>query len=615
MRKAAAVTPSRRSLRQAADDRVAARHPPFLGRSRIAHAIRLLRRHSQTKSMSARSSSARRRAIPDAHAPAAYVVTALACLLVLVVLTAPTELGRLTVGTFVTVPLEALLGAGLLLVLPEKPRWVASLVFGVALGLLAIMKLLDMGFSATLAKPFDPAGDWDLLNDAMRFLAGVIGPLSAIGCLAVAVIFCTGLLIVVTRSVQRLTRLAAGRNLAASRGVVVLAALWLSCAIFGTQIVPGIPVASVSSADYVEQRRGPAGTKADGQEAIAANTDIDSFANTPDDELLTALRGKDVVLAFVESYGRSAIEDPEFASQVGAVLDSGNRRLRAAGFESRSAFLTSPTAGGGSWLAHGTLLSGLWIDKQQRYDGLPSSQRLTLTKAFRRAGWRTVGVMPGNDTGWPESASLGYDQVYDAQDMGYHGPKFSWASMPDQFTLLKFQRTERALRDHQPVMAEITLVSSHAPWEPIPRLVNWADVGDGSVFDGMATADDRPEAILTRKPGRVHADYRASIEYSLSSLISYVETYGDDDLVVIFLGDHQPSPIVTGYGVSRDVPITIVARDPAVLPRVSTWGWQPGLRPNSGAPVWRMDAFRDRFLTAFGPQARPVSKPQRASRH
>ncbi len=67
-------------------------------------------------------------------------------------------------------------------------------------------------------------------------------------------------------------------------------------------------------------------------------------------------------------------------------------------------------------------------------------------------------------------------------------------------------------------------------------------------FNTMSAANDPPEAILTRNPMRVRTDYRASIEYSLSSLISYVETYGDDNLVVIFLGDHQPSPIVTGQG-------------------------------------------------------------------
>jgi hypothetical protein len=112
---------------------------------------------------------------------------------------------------------------------------------------------------------------------------------------------------------------------------------------------------------------------------------------------------------------------------------------------------------------------------------------------------------------------------------------------------------------------------------------------------------------LTRNPMRVRTDYRASIEYSLSSLLSYVETYGDDNLVLIFLGDHQPSPIVTGRDASRDVPISIVSRDQSVFDRISQWGWQQGLRPDTQAPVWRMDAFRNQFLTAFGPQTKPIN--------
>ena len=80
-----------------------------------------------------------------------------------------------------------------------------------------------------------------------------------------------------------------------------------------------------------------------------------------------------------------------------------------------------------------------------------------------------------------------------------------------------------------------------------------------------------------------------------------MQTYGDDNLVLVFLGDHQPAAVVTGENASRDVPISIVARDRAVLDRISGWGWQDGLKPGPQAPVWRMDAFRDRFLTAFGP--------------
>jgi hypothetical protein len=109
---------------------------------------------------------------------------------------------------------------------------------------------------------------------------------------------------------------------------------------------------------------------------------------------------------------------------------------------------------------------------------------------------------------------------------------------------------------------------------------------------------------VLRDRTRIRSAYIRSIEYSLSALISYVETYGDDNLVLVFLGDHQPAPIVTGGGASRDVPITIVARDQAVLDRISGWGWQDGLKPSPQAPVWRMNAFRDRFLTAFGPPAR-----------
>ena len=543
--------------------------------------------------------------ITSTHPFAANLVSALACLLVFFELLAPNEFSRLTPGAFVSVPLEALLGVAFLLVLPAKARPVVATLLGLALGLLALMKILDIGFFAILARPFDPVMDWTLFEDGMRFLAGAIGPFAAIGCLAAAVVFSTALLILTARVVRRLTRLFVRRNAAASRAVVVIAVPWLACAILGTQVVPGVRVAAASTAVYLQHR--PAAARPQDRESFAANAAADSFANTPGKELLTGLRGKDVVVVFVESYGRSAIEDPGLAPPVTAVLDAGNRQLRAAGFGSRSGFLTSPTSGGGSWLAHSTLLSGLWIDNQQRYDDFAASQRLTLTSAFRRANWRTVGVMPGNDGPWPQSESLGYDRIYDAEDMGYHGPRFSWATMPDQYTLLRFEHTEYARRDRAPVMAEITLVSSHAPWEPVPRLIKWGDVGDGSVFDGMATADDKPEAILTRNPERVRTDYRTSIAYSLSSLISYVENYGDDKLVLIFLGDHQPSPIVTGPGASRDVPITIVTRDRAVLNRISQWGWQEGLKPRPQAPVWPMDAFRDRFLTAFGSQNAPIS--------
>jgi hypothetical protein len=130
-------------------------------------------------------------------------------------------------------------------------------------------------------------------------------------------------------------------------------------------------------------------------------------------------------------------------------------------------------------------------------------------------------------------------------------------------------------------------------------MVAWGDVGDGSVFDGMPGEGDSPEDVW-RDVDRVKAAYAESVEYSLEALVSFVETYADDDLVLVVLGDHQPAEVVAGSRASRDVPVSVIAHDPAVLDRISGWGWTSGLRPSEDAPVWPMDEFRDRFLTAYG---------------
>jgi hypothetical protein len=321
----------------------------------------------------------------------------------------------------------------------------------------------------------------------------------------------------------------------------------------------------------------------------------DAFRDTPAAELLTALRGKDVLLVLIESYGRAAVEHPALAPTVTPVLDDGTARLAAAGFAARSAYLTSPTVGGGSWLADATLLSGTWVDDQGRYDALAHSDRLTLSSAFGRAGWHTVAVMPGVTQQWAEGVFYGFDEVHPAWDLGYAGPVYSFDSVPDQYVLSFLARTPFP----GPVMAMVPLLSSHAPWSPVPPVLPWATVGDGSAFPRPTEPLAPPEAILDRGVDRVRSDYAHAITYSLETLVSYVETYGDDDLVLVFLGDHQPAPLVTGRSANHDAPISIVARDPVVLARLDPWQWSAGLLPAPDAPVWGMDQFRDRFLTAF----------------
>jgi hypothetical protein len=538
---------------------------------------------------------------------AAWVTTALACLLVLFALVAPNRISGLTPWAFVRIPAEGVLGVALVLALPPRARRIAAAVVGAFLGLLTITKFLDMGFYETLARPFDLMYDWSFLGPGMEFLSGAIGKAGAIAAAVGAVVVALAVVVFMTLAAVRLTRVMVGHRRTTTRTVGVLAMAWVVCAAFSVQIIPGVPVASKSAAAlaYGDLRQVHADIKQ--QQAFAREVKTDAFAGTSGDELLTGLRGKDVIVTFVESYGRVAVEGQDIAPGVDALLDAGTEQLKAAGYGARSAFVTSSTFGGGSWLAHSTLQSGLWVDNQQRYDHLVGSDRMTLSGAFRKAGWRTVGQVPEHNRDWPEGQFFGYEQYYDARNVGYEGPNFFYALMPDQYTLSAFQRLERSRPGHAPVMAEIDLVTSHTPWVPLPKLVDWKDVGDGSVFKPMPAAGQQPEDVWP-DPVKVRAAYGESIQYSLSTLISYVRTYGDRDLVLVFLGDHQPAPIVSGENASRDVPVTIVAGDQAVLDRIAGWGWHDGLNPGPQAPVWPMSALRDRLLTAFGPQVAARTK-------
>lgn len=530
------------------------------------------------------------------------MLTALAFLLVFVALVVPNHLDAIGPSSFARIPLEGLIIVGVLLVLPVRPRRVVAVIVGVVLGLLTILKLFDMGFWAVLHRQFDLVADWGLLDDAGSFLVDSIGRLAAIGSVALAAALAVAVVVLLAFAVRRVSDVTVRHKQVATRSLTVLAAAWVASALVGTQLAPLARVASRSEAEFVVGRAQQVHAGLTDRQTFAAQIAVDAFRDTPGSQLLTGLRGKDVIVSFVESYGRSALQDPQMAAALAPVLDSARQQLAAAGFAARSAYLTSPTFGGSSWLAHSTLQTGLWIDTQQRHRTIVATNRLTLTGAFRRAGWRTIGVEPANTYAWPEGDFYGFDQVYDARNLGYRGPAFSWSTMPDQYALAAFQRLAYAVPREAPLMAEITLTSSHTPWTPTPRLLDWNDVGDGAAYAAQVKQGDSPD-VVWRSAARVRAEYIRSVAYSVGSLLSYVQRYGDKNLVLVFLGDHQPSTIVSGSKADHDVPVTIIAHDSAVLDRIAGWGWQDGLKPDPHAPVWRMDAFRDKFLTAFGPTA------------
>jgi phosphatidylglycerophosphate synthase len=540
-----------------------------------------------------RRDAAGRRASAGRARPRGYGValTLLAFAVVWVALVAPSRPWMLTPGAFVRVPLEGIAVVALAVLLPTRVRRFVPWVAGPVLGLLVLVKLLDLGFFIAFDRPFNPVDDWSFASLGVETVRNTFGRTVADAVVVVAVLLVVAALVLPTLALFRVIRVAARHRRQSLRAAGVLAGAWVVFWALGAALVSGASIASASGAELAVQE--VRAVQSDLHDHAQFRTELrkDRFQNASGSRLVADLRGKDVLLVFVESYGKLAVEGSPFSPSVDAVLDEGNRQLAAAGFSARSGWLTSSTFGGGSWWAHATLQSGTWINTQGRYNELVKSNRLTLASAFARAGWRTVADDPSNDRSWPEGTSFyHYDQIYDRRNVGYHGPTYAFASMPDQYVWAGLQRLELG-KPHKPLFAEIDTVSSHTPWTKIPPFIPWNQVGDGAIFDRLPI--DRSGLTDTQQ------GYATSIRYALRTLFSFVENYGSKNLVLIVLGDHQPSRVVGGQP-GHDVPISIIAHDPAVLSRIASWGWVDGMRPDATAPVWPMSAFRNRFLGAFG---------------
>jgi len=526
-------------------------------------------------------------------------ITVLSVVLVWGVLVAPDHHAQLTPVAFARIPVEGLALVAVAVVLPTWPRRIVAAVAGFLFGLLLLLKALNTMFYLEVGQTFNPVLDWSDIGPSIGVVRDAIG-----NTLTNVILVAIGLGLIlgigaITASAIHITAVAARHRRAAVRVLAALTAVWALCAGLSLQVFRGYPVASTNTAELaVAQVSGLQAALRDQRQFEQALRNPDPEASVPASDLLTGLRGKDVVIAFVESYGQVAVQGASFAAGVDAALRQDTASLARAGWSSQSAWTISPGFGGISWLAHSTLQSGLWVNTVQRYGELVGSSRFTLSDAFDKAGWRTVYDAPADDISWPIGTYFyHFNKVYDQRDVGYRGPTFSYASMPDQYTLAAFQRLELT-PGHKPVMAQIVLVSSHTPWAPLPVMVPWGKVGNGSIFDPMPARGQTPLSIVGNA-SKVRQAFSTSIQYSLQALTSWVTELNDPNLVLIILGDEQPGSPITSPGASHVVPISIIAHDPSVFRQIAPWGWQDGLLPSPSAPLEPMDAFRNQFLGTF----------------
>lgn len=513
-------------------------------------------------------------------------------------LTAPAPvLATLLLAALILAAAAAALGAPadaalVLLLLAALPYAATRAAATGVLSAAAVLHLADRATGAALSRPFNPALDTGLFSAVWDLGRGTLGLPLTLATLAGAAALAAFALAVLWWATGRVARAAPRRH----RPLILAAAVPLAV----------LSLHAGSLHILTDRAAATAAARAD-LAAFRAAAASDPYPDAPDGTL-GALSGTDILIVLVKSYGRSALTDPAYAPTTHAALADAQADLAAAGLAMRSGALASPVTGGQSWLPRATLTTGLTVDSQARYAALLASPRRTLLHIAHAAGWQTAAVVPAITRPWPEGGFFGYDRILAAADLGYRGAPFNWVTMPDQFTLAATERLVLTPGPRAPVMAEIALISSHAPWTPIPPLLPWEGLGDGSVFTPYATAGDPPD-VVWRDPARVRAQYRQSIDYSLRTVAAFLLRHTDRPTLAIVLGDHQPAPFVSGDPDGRDVPVHVIG-PPALVARLDPWHWTPGLLPDPALAAWPMAAFRDRFLAAFA--ADPPAPPHPA---
>ena len=453
----------------------------------------------------------------------------------------------------------------------------ARITLAATVVLLVLLRYLDVTSAGLLGRPVDLY--WEARH-APRLLAMGLDALSgwsviAIGGGAIFAVVALGvgayhLCNAIVRSVEH-----APARRAAIAGAAVVLALHVVGAIYGDRPVSAPLVASVA-----HQLRAVVPS------ARAIGADDQTLAPPA-----ISGSGGDVIVLFIESYGAVALDDrrlaPELADEMRAFADA----TAAAGWHVASARVEAPTAGGGSWLSHATLLSQQWIDGPAAYARYVERSPSGLTENFGRAGYRSVGVFPVIKRAWPECDAYGFDMIYDAEALSYRGPAFGWWTIPDQYSLDVLYRRELGAEDRAPVFAVYASLASHFPFTPVPPyLLDWDRVSYGGSFAAAPGADGAWSEL--------DEGYAAAMRYNLGWLRGFLIERVDEDSVVVVLGDHQPPAIVAGPDVPWHTPVHVFSRNAEIPQALQADGFDHGLFPSS-VPVGRMNAVCGHVVRAL----------------
>lgn len=469
---------------------------------------------------------------------------------------------------------------------------VFRLVLVALLTLSTALKAADFGMFVALSRGFNPVADWPLILSFYQLIVGAIGPGAAVLASISAVIAVIALAAALWWACGVWARVSRSIPVAVGAGVVAIFVSGITAmeirSVMGKETMPfPVPGTAFTARLSVERY----------QTAQETTKKLRAFRKAAADDPLADQTGmfdaldRDVFVIFVESYGRTSFDTPFYANQHLETLRKAEARLTGLGLSLSSTFLTAPTQGGQSWLSHASFANGFRVDNQNSYRAILGSGRKTLFHLAARSGFRTAAVMPQVTLDWPEAQTMGFDTILAAKDLGYAGPAFNWITMPDQFT---FAAMDRLLGDTDaPLFVQVATGSSHAPWVPVPEILDWDDIGDGKIYAPIVAQSD-PPSVVWQDHDRVRQQYRDAVDYALQAVFAYAELHAEDPPLLIIIGDHQAAGFIA-LDDRPDVPLHVIGPKHLVN-RIATEGFTKGLIPAADTKPRPMSDLRGHLV-------------------
>lgn len=480
-------------------------------------------------------------------------------------------------------------------VLPRRDAGVGGalqwLLATLLLGLI-LLRIADIVVPWSFGRNFNIAVDLKYLPFFVDMLQGSLNPALFITLIAVAVIFLLIAATLLRWSIGVMARVGIAGRLRAFLVVALLAVPAYAVAPprydLGAPFSGAVAAAAWRNASYVWDAKGFS-------DRYLAQINA-AIAGLPQSADMAALKGRNVLLMFAESYGAITFTDPALAEILTPVRSRFEDSARKAGYHMYSGMLNSPITGGGSWMAHATMTAGVRIDAQPLYDVLLTTAAPTLGRFLRNQGYRAVVAMPRIQQPWPEGAFFSFDTVLNDAAFAYVGPRFAWETIPDQFVLETVHARE-IVPAEKPLFIQYVLSSSHLPFDRAPPLIeDGRKIGDGRIYSGLSFEEFAPPAgqVFENKRG-----YGATIRYVLESISNYLVNRLADDSLIIIVGDHQPPLTIAAATRNKAVPIHVLSRDPALLEPFRRAGYSAGMTPPSTVADVGMESFLPWFLKNY----------------